>query len=301
MTSLELGALILATEFALISWVILFVLLRRQRKSIRADQEHVGTLEKELETVEVSRRDALANLFEKTYKLEGDELAAHVDEYVAREKAFYSAMLSIYMERDGEKLKEIPAELAKVLTPWVNLTPSGLVDAQEIGALESEKAELAAELESTKQTLEELMDEYTSAFNNSQHPSEDAPPPPLAEETESEEDFTFEEAIPLEDASPVETPDDSDPPEEDAFPTDDEVDPLLETDSIEIASTPNDIGEAPPNGDDTETASPSSNEPSEEEPTQEEEPPQATPTQEELDREELEGLADLFETPPDKK
>ncbi|MBZ8144090.1 hypothetical protein CLD22_30435, partial [Rubrivivax gelatinosus] len=117
MSTLELGGLILAVEFALLAWGILFVMLRRQRSLVHTDQAHAGAVLEHLENTEVSRRDALANLFETTYRLEGDDLAAKVDEYVAREKAFYSAMLSLYLNRDGTKLQEIPDELAKVLTP----------------------------------------------------------------------------------------------------------------------------------------------------------------------------------------
>lgn len=179
MTALELSSLILTGEFALVSWVILFVMLRRQRQTTQADHEHAGAIREELASNEVTRRDALETLFASTYNLEGDELTAKVEEYVEREKAFYNAMLSLYLERDGSKLKQIPSELAKVLAPWAQLTPTGMIPASAVGNLEVEKAELSSELENTKQTLEQLMEEYTAAFSRAAGKPEPEPEPAL--------------------------------------------------------------------------------------------------------------------------
>ncbi len=193
MSALELSGLILAGEFALLAWGILFFLLLRQRRRSQVEQVHAEDMMQDLATHEVSRRDALAALFENTYKLEGEELTAKVDEYVEREKAFYNAMLGIYLDRDGGRLKQIPAELTKVLAPWVQMTPSGMVDAKEMGTLEDEKTALAVELESTKATLEELMDEYMAAFKEAQPSSDDAPGPAEQEQTNSVADIVFED------------------------------------------------------------------------------------------------------------
>lgn len=182
MTALELSSLILTGEFALVSWVILFVMLRRRRQNQQIEHEHAGAMREELASGELSRRDALETLFASTYNLEGDELAAKVEEYVEREKAFYNAMLSLYLERDGSKLKDIPSELAKVLAPWAQLTPAGMIPASTVGNLEVEKAQLSSELDNTKQTLEQLMEEYTAAFARSVGKAEAEPPPPVIPE-----------------------------------------------------------------------------------------------------------------------
>lgn len=189
MTTLEISALILAGEFAIVAWVILFMTMRHQHKRIHEDHAHAGAVMRRLETDEFSRRDALTSLFESTYHLEGEDLAAKVDEYVAREKAFYNAMLSLYLSRDGAKLKQIPEELAKILTPWVEMTPTGMIEASEVSDLENEKAALATELASTKDTLEQLMDEYMAAFKKSQEAeqtAEEAPAPESAQSLEPE-------------------------------------------------------------------------------------------------------------------
>ncbi|PQJ95428.1 hypothetical protein [Chromatium okenii] len=178
MNALTLSSIVLATEFALIAWAILWILVHRQRQQTQADLQHAGAVAKKFERIEISRRDALTTLFESTYRLQEDELKAKVDEYALREQAFYQAMLSLYLERDGKKLAEIPAELAKVLDPWSELVPSGMVDTAE---LEEEKAKLADELENTRHTLDELMKEYSAAFSNAEEDhaqSPEAPKPP---------------------------------------------------------------------------------------------------------------------------
>ncbi|MTW21627.1 hypothetical protein [Allochromatium palmeri] len=204
MSTLQLAALILAGEFALLAWVILFLMLRRQHHQTKDDEVHAEAVMEHLESSEHSHRDALTNLFENTYRLEGDELAAKVDEYMERERAFYNVMLNLYLNRDGEKLKEIPAELAKVIKPWAEITPTGMISANEVTSLENERAQLSAELENTKETLEQLMDEYTAAFQQAEQakakPADKPPATPAGADTappassaEDAEDVNFDD------------------------------------------------------------------------------------------------------------
>ena len=95
------------------AWAILFFLMRHHNQKVHDDLQHAGEVIKKFERIELSRRDALTALFESTYQLQDDALKAKVDEYALREQAFYQAMLSLYLERDGKKLAEIPNELAK--------------------------------------------------------------------------------------------------------------------------------------------------------------------------------------------
>lgn len=178
MSTLQLAALILAGEFALVAWVILFLMLRRRRHQEQNDEVHAGAVMEHLEAHETTHRDALASLFETTYNLEGEALAAKVDEYMERERAFYNMMLNLYLNRDGAKLKEIPAELAKVIKPWAEMTPVGMINASDVTSLENERAQLSTELENTKETLEQLMEEYMAAFKKAEQQQADAPPTP---------------------------------------------------------------------------------------------------------------------------
>lgn len=281
MSALELSSLILAIEFALLSWAILFFLLRRQRRQAQLDQTCAGAAIRKLKTGETSRRDTLATLFSETYRLEGDELAARVDEYVAREKAFYTAMITLYLERDGERLKEIPAELAKVLAPWASLTPNGMVDTAALADLASEKSELAAERASTKRTLDELMNEYAAAFSHHQSKPEPKPEPtPVADpvpETapaaspEAAEEIVFEEYDP--DADQI-----SDLDQDDFAFLSGADKPRPETAAKSAPATQ--APENPPNRAAEETTAAEAMD------------------EDALAREELEGLADLFDTGP---
>lgn len=267
MSALELSGLILAGEFALVAWGVLFVMMRRQRKLLDDEHSHAGAMMRELETTEEVRRDAIASLFESTYRLEGEELNAKVEEYVEREKAFYNAMLSLYLERDGRKLRDLPEELSKVLTPWAHMTPTGMVHASEIGNLSTEKEAIAAELESTKNTLEQLMDEYMAAFERGHKTPEKESSPPPAEA-----------------AAPAAEPTD----------IDDEPKAALGMDTFDVAVTEEDpfdevrTGKAPSEQADWEVSGPA---------------PDALADSlddEQLAREELEGLADLFDSAPGK-
>ncbi len=279
MSTLELGSLILAAEFALVAWGILFFMMRRKHQQSHADHAHVGAVMENLETTEVSRRDALATMFASTYRLEGEALEAKVNEYVAREKAFYNAMLSLYLERDGARLKDMPAELTKVLTPWATLTPSGMVHADDLSGLENEKAKLTAELENTQKTLDELMSEYAAAFSHSQPPARAADPPETVSSVAVAKDA-------------------------EAMPDQDDFDFLSvgdDIDSIEavLEQIPKDAPDA--ERDAAEPVSPPAESNAQIEDTAEK--PPATDHEDleyELAQDELEGLADLFGSPSSK-
>lgn len=310
MSALELGSLILAVEFALVAWAILFFLLRRQRQRLESDHAHANSAVAQIETADVARRAALTSLFESSYRMPDDELAAKVDEYVAREQAFYKVMLSLYLERDGARLKDIPEELTKVLTPWANLKPHGLVPASDLDHLESEKAQLAAELDSTKHTLDELMNEYAAAFSRTPQapkPAKPAPPPPASPQIESSTDDwadSADDAFFEKDPSMTEESQPDGPSEAADDPSEFEIavnpfDPM-EQETAE-PKPPQRFGDDIPNelADDLEDALA----------RQEldglaglfsDQSPNDSDEEEARAREELEGLADLFDAPPPK-
>lgn len=304
MSTLQLAALILAGEFALLAWFILFLMLRRRRHQEQDDQVHAGAVMEHLEAHETTHRDALANLFETTYNLEGEALAAKVDEYLERERAFYNMMLNLYLNRDGAKLKEIPAELAKVIKPWAEMTPVGMINAGDVTNLENEKAQLSTELENTKETLEQLMEEYMAAFKKVEQQQADAPPaPPPAPEPEMptrEPEAVAQAPEPDEEADlgdldmdagdfdiqPAESPpgdESAEPPAESESSFDDALDPS-DIDAMLEALAKEAVGEQEPA------------------PAKPDEEPERPLSPEEIEearaRDELEGLADLFDLPP---
>ncbi|MEX2481382.1 MAG: hypothetical protein WD928_11015 [Gammaproteobacteria bacterium] len=169
--TLELALAILCAEFALVALAVPAVMLRRDRHRLAGEtasaanaaevaQEMMG----DVEQAEPARREALATIFASTYNLDEDAVAGRVDEFIGREQAFYQVMTSVYLERDSERLKEIPAELTKVISPWIRMTPSNMVAAAEVDALAESNSALGAELEETRRSMDELMAEYMKAF-----------------------------------------------------------------------------------------------------------------------------------------
>ena len=163
-TSLEIAASIMAIEFALIAWIAPAVILRRQRKDDDTDVAEVESLFEEVAAEEPTRRDALTTIFATTYQLEGEELTNTVAEFVEREQAFYQVMSEVYLKRDASRLKEMPEELTKVISPWIRMTPEPTGDDAAVAELESENSALQDELDSTKRHMEALMAEYLKGY-----------------------------------------------------------------------------------------------------------------------------------------
>ncbi|KXX66367.1 hypothetical protein [Marichromatium gracile] len=280
MSALEIGGLILSVEFALVAWGVLFFMLRRQRKGDRQAQADASAVLEQVDTGEEARREALAGVFAATYQLEGDELQSTVDEYLERERAFYNAMLDIYLERSGEKLQDLPKELTKVLAPLVHMTPTNMVDVEQLSDLEDAKAQLEAELGDTKKTLNQLMDEYNAAFSAQQQEAAAAAASPT--ETAGSDDadviddidaLLAEAGADLDAAAPEPSP--QPPSEPETLEVEEMESEEMEAPSFELADE-FEIGE--------ET----------------DEDQQQAGDEEEIWQEKLEELSDLFETPEDE-
>ncbi|QIK38836.1 hypothetical protein GWK36_13565 [Caldichromatium japonicum] len=308
MTAFQLASLILAGEFAVVSWLILFLFLRQQHQRQQDDHAHAGAVREHIEAHELNHREALTRLFETTYGLTGDELSAKVDEYLARERAFYNVMLNLYLNRDATRLKEIPAELAKVVKPWAEIAEMpqvGMVSASTVSSLENEKSQLINELEQTKETLEQLMQEYMAAFNKVQ---EEAPPPPPPPEPSDKAvdlddiDVDLEPVTaPIQPAAPAPEPEPEPEPLPAAeavapVPAEERVDPE-DIDAMLRALAEEIVGTKPPEPPPRQ----SEPEPSSVPPTTEEITLDPEETAEARAREELEGLADLFDTDSESK
>ena len=185
MTTLEVAALVIAFEFAIAAWLGPVLMLRRKQVAVQGEKAEVAAIIEDVEAKEPTRRDALATIFTSTYQLEGDELEQKIDEFVQREQAFYQVMTSVYLERDAERLKEIPEALTKVISPWLRMTPSNMVDASAVDELAVENSALQEELDSTKRSMDELMEEYLAAFDKAEKLAQQAQEPdPVAADDE---------------------------------------------------------------------------------------------------------------------
>ncbi|MBI4694858.1 MAG: hypothetical protein HY749_12630 [Gammaproteobacteria bacterium] len=186
-TSLELALLILAAELAILAFVLLFVFMRKaRRKEAQVEAEATALVEK-VEVSDSGRREALTTIFKNTYKFDDDEADTAVSQFVERERAFYNFLLAVHLGRGGKKLTDVPNELAKVVAPWLRITPKKNAEiddlTQEKNDLTEQKTKLETELADTKRVMEDLLAEYSAAFRKGEEPltmAEAAPQPPPA-------------------------------------------------------------------------------------------------------------------------
>lgn len=179
-TSLEVGLLILAVEFALIACGVTFAVLHRSRSTQQHQvTEITGLVNKVAATTDV-RREALSAIFAETYRFDPAETEHVVSDFIERERAFYNAMIGVHLGRGGKTLEDVPTELTKVIAPWLRLTPRNMVSVETVEALETANSVLNQALTNTKSVLDALMEEYNAAFHKDQQGQRAAaiaPPP----------------------------------------------------------------------------------------------------------------------------
>lgn len=249
MTTIELASLILTAEFALVAAAVLYVMRRRERRAAESQRTESEDLRQTVQGELPSRREALTGLFKDNARLKGRQLSATVDQFIAREQAFYEAMLNIYLNKNEKSLSDIPDELRKVLAPWAELQRNANEDSGAVGELRVENAELSEQIEHNKQIIQRLLEEYDATFNKFQR-SPDAEVPPLegileaaeaAVEAKREEEKPGEQLDDLLAAQDIEVEEDIDAALlADPVPTgvDDEGDPVIfsnEDDQEELA------------------------------------------------------------------
>ncbi len=167
-TSLELALLVLCVEFGLIAVVIMFVSRRSERQQQNEAVENVTSLVATVEKTEVHRRDALMATMQEIYRMDADESEKVVADFIERERAFYNALIGVTLGRGDKSLADVPAEVTKLVAPWVRITPRGQVDKAEVTALQDTNSALEMELSDTKKVLDSLMAEYSAAFDKQQ-------------------------------------------------------------------------------------------------------------------------------------
>ncbi len=165
MTSLEIALLVLTIEFALIALVILFRSYRSMRQSETKATTDATELVKRVSDAQESRRLALGAVFKEKYQYDGDELTKTVEEFMQRERVFYNAVTSIFLDQGEKKLSDLNRELIKVIAPWISITPKNMVDSSEVDSLSADNSRLESELREAKGVLEEMIEEYNRTFH----------------------------------------------------------------------------------------------------------------------------------------
>ncbi|HMM75170.1 MAG TPA: hypothetical protein PJ986_05660 [Gammaproteobacteria bacterium] len=192
MSTLEAALLFLCVEFAALAVALAFLQLRGGRRQQRTTLDNVTSLVSTVEQVAAPRREALLTVLRETYRFDEEKAEQVVTDFIEREHAFYNALIGVHLGRGGKTLADVPAEVTRLVAPWLRLTPSKLVDESAVEALQTQNLALTNQLAETKQVLEDLMSEYSAAFlRGKSEPmvrvdAED--PPPAPEVTLADED-----------------------------------------------------------------------------------------------------------------
>ena len=163
-TTLELALTALSVEFALLTLVFAALLWRGKRRQQAAAVATVSALASTVAQSEAPRREALLTVLRGTYKFDVEAAERVVSDFIEREQAFYNMLISVHLGRNGKTLADVPAEVTRLVAPWLRLTPRAAVDEETVAALASQNSALNAELAETKVVLDDLMNEYSAAF-----------------------------------------------------------------------------------------------------------------------------------------
>ncbi|MBI2799648.1 MAG: hypothetical protein HYX63_05085 [Gammaproteobacteria bacterium] len=197
-TALELSLLVLTLEFALIAIAIVGFTLHGGRRTQAVQITAATSLVTKVEATEAARRDALSAIFRDTYNFDAAESERVVTDFIERERAFYNAMIGVHLGRGGKSLDDVPAELTKVIAPWLRLTPKNMINADAVQALENANSMLNQELTSTKRVLDELMEEYNAAFHKEQQRRGAATDPQPGAVDDSHDRLSIDDSVPRE-------------------------------------------------------------------------------------------------------
>jgi len=163
-TPLELALLVLSVEFALLSAGLCFVLLHGGKRQEQSSMASVSSLVTSVEQAHSPRREALLTVLRETYRFDDDKAEKVVSDFIEREHAFYNALIGVHLGRGGKTLADVPAEVTRLVAPWLRLTPKPVIDDSEVEALQTQNQTLTHQLAETKDVLDELMNEYNAAF-----------------------------------------------------------------------------------------------------------------------------------------
>ena len=203
-TSLELALLLLCCEFALLAATYVWFQRRRERRQETTAVADITSLVTNVERTETQRRTALLATMQEIYRFGPEEAERVVSDFIERERAFYNALIGVHLGRGGKSLVDVPAEITKLVAPWLRITPQGQVDVSKVVGLQDANSALSDELADTKKVLDSLMVEYSAAFRKQQ--AEQLP------DTEVAFEVPHDELMSMDDLAQTPTPTPAPPP-----------------------------------------------------------------------------------------
>jgi len=213
-TTLELALTALCAEFALLSAGLCFMMWRGGKRQEQSTIANVSSLVSTVEQSDSPRREALLTVLRETYRFDDSKAEKVVSDFIEREHAFYNALIGVHLGRGGKTLADVPAEVTRLVAPWLRLTPTPVIDEDAVEALQTQNLTLTNQLAETKEVLDELMSEYSAAFLRGQTDpmvrlDEGDEPDPVARQ-DALADTTLADEAPRADSAPRigEVPDD---------------------------------------------------------------------------------------------
>ena len=176
-------AIILA-EISLVLLVVLIVIAGKALARRRRDQAAVSTLLTSIKTNEPKRVEKLAGVLKDSSHLNDEDALNKANELIKKQNMFYQDAIDLYFTRNHEVLSKLDSRLEGLLSQYQGMiTVSGgekpTVDSEAIGQLSKDIAALSKEIEelraenghlteqlkAAENELDQLGQEYVSAFN----------------------------------------------------------------------------------------------------------------------------------------
>ena len=176
-------AIILA-EISLVLLVVLVVIAGKALARRRRDQAAASTLLNSIKTNEPKRVEKLVGVLKDSSQLNDEDALNKANELIKKQNKFYQDAIDLYFTRNHEVLSKLDGRLEELLSQYQGMiTVSGgekpTVDSEavvqlskdiaalgkEIEELRAENGHLTEQLKAAENELDQLGQEYVSAFN----------------------------------------------------------------------------------------------------------------------------------------
>lgn len=175
---------IILAEISLALMVVLIVIGGKALRRRRRDRAAVNTLVTSIKTNRPARLEKLAGMLKGSSQLNDEEALGKANELIKKQNKFYQDAIDLYYTRNHEVLSKLDNRIEDLLSQYQGLiTVSGgdapTVDneairqlskdiaalSKELEELRAENATLSTQLKAAENELNQLGQEYVSAFN----------------------------------------------------------------------------------------------------------------------------------------
>jgi hypothetical protein len=171
----DMGSLttILLAEACVILLVVLVTMIWMQIKAKSKLRKAVGQLVSQIKQQSKARKEENGSFLRRSYDLTDGELVSTVEAIDKQERKFFQEMVDVLSRSDPAKITSLDASVAELINTYKGLKPKSAKDNSgeasedslaKIARLQSEKENLARELEITRETMSNMIKEYSSMF-----------------------------------------------------------------------------------------------------------------------------------------